>query len=395
MKHVSADLDPAEFVVVPHTAALDEFKMTADDGSFVADITPKFLEKLVVHMNERESATGDLCPIVIGHTQSDLPETQQPPVVGFARNWHLGTLGATGRQCAFFDAWIYRDKVSLAKQFPRRSGEIWASRFECDPISLLGATTPTRDLGLMKLSREGSFTYYPPGETQMPAEEKKDPQADPKETGMAKGEDAKLDQILGLLTQLVEKMGASAAPPAAPGAAGPDAGAAPGGEGQMSDAELDSFLQSLFQGESKGGEEPTKQEPAAPEKKDEPAKMSRQEQELADLRSELTRMQVKDRLVKLARPDIADPDDQALIQDLVSMPPDIRERQLTRLARTPAAPGSGDVTHLNRALDSAQPNVGGKRRVPNVEEKVRLQRRAVAERKSFEQVASEEGYDLS
>ena len=407
---VGADLDPAQFVVVPHVAALDTFRMTNDDGTFVADITEKYLDKLIAHMAEREAATGDLCPIVIGHTMNGVPETEQPPLVGFARNWHKGILGATGRPCAFFDAWVNRDKVELAKQYPRRSCEVWASRYEVDPISLLGATTPARDLGLMKLSREGSLTYSPPGEMTMPEETKK---PDPKESGEAKGVEGKLDQILGLLTQLLQAGPAApdaAAAGAAPAAGAPGAEAQPGGE--MSDDEFNQMMQELMA--EKGNDASRKAEPE-PVKNDgtcypngqastvipnphAPAKMSREtqiEQELADLRAQVSRSQVREALTKLQRPDIANPDDATLVEDLVAMPPELRNRQIERISKTPRAPGDGN-THLQRALDSAQPNgSSGKKRLTNREELTRLQRRAINEKKTFEQVAGEEGYDLS
>lgn len=399
-------LDPSEYVVAPHTAALDEFRMTNDSGDFVANITPEYLNRLVAHMNDRETATGDLSPIVIGHTMNGLPETEQPPLVGFARNWHIGTLGNTGRKCAFFDAWIKKDKVELVKQYPRRSCEVWASRHEVDPISLLGATTPARDLGLMKLSREGSMTFYSPGDMNV-ADEPKKP-SDPKETGEAKGLEGILQQILAGQNQLLELLksgqgaGAKPADAAAPGAGAEAAPGAAGGSGDMSEQEFNALMQELMAGEggdagaSRNGEGPPVKTEAP---KQEPAKMSRDNQpsaeavRIADLEAQVARMEVKDKLVKLARPSVADPEDAALIEDLVAMPRELRERQIDRFRRTPAAPGDAEATHLNRALDGAITGVGGKKRITNREEVTRLMRRATAEGKSFEQVAAEEGYD--
>jgi hypothetical protein len=419
---VANTLNPEEFVVAPHVAALDEFRMTNSDGSFAADITPKFLERFVAHMNERETATGDLCPLVIGHTMDGIPETEQPPVVGFARNWHLGELGSTGRKCAFFDAWIYTNQVELAKKYPRRSCEVWASRFEADPISLLGATTPARDLGLLKLSREGSIVYHSPGEMNVPEPMKpktndEKPAADPKETGAAKGTDGKLDQILSLLTELLSKMG-SAGGPGAPApteaeAVQPGAAGAGNGGAEMDDAEYEALLKELMGEEadkdSRAGEDKTKNsgvtypngQAAGVVPNPAPAKMSRSEQELQqrvqDLEAEVTRGKVRDRLVKLSRPDIANPEDANLVEDLVAMPPDVRERQFDRISKTPAAPGAIQSTHLSRALDGAVSTndlAGGKKRMTR-EDAVKLSRQASAEKKTFEQVASEHGFDLN
>ena len=428
---IGAALDPADFVVAPHVAILDTFRMTNPDGSFAADITETFIDRLITHMAERELATGDLCPLVIGHTQDGLPETEQPPLVGYARNWHKGTLGSTGRPCAFFDAWILKSQVELAKKFPRRSAEVWASRYEIDPVSLLGATTPARDLGLLKLNREGSFTYSTPsGDSHVPTEPKPadgKPTPDPKETGDSKAKEGTQEQILSLLTQILAAVtggagagaGATAAPPApgadaaVPGApAGPE-GAPGAGGGQMSDQEYEQLLQELMgeggDKDSRADEKPTKNgtgqagypggaNTVVPNPG--PAKMSREDQETAalqtrvrDLEAEVTRGKVRDQLVRLQRPDIANPEDESLVADLVAMHPDARARQLDRIAKTPAAPGAIEAFHLNRALEGAVVGVGGRRKMTQ-EDATKLSRKASAEGKSFEQVASEAGFDL-
>ena len=107
-------------------------------------------------------------------------------------------------------------------------------------------------------------------------------------------------------------------------------------------------------------------------------------------------MKVKDALVKLNRKAIADPDDEALVQDLVSMPPETRQRQLDRISKTPFAPGEAQATHLSRSLDGAVANNGlggGKRMTKDV--MTQLQRSAVANKQSFEQAAALAGYDLN
>lgn len=397
---------------MPHTAVLDEFRMTNPDGSFVADITPEFLDRLIAHMQEREALTGDLCPLVIGHTQDGLAEVDQPPLVGYARNWHKGLLGDTGRQCAFADFWILKTRVEQVKQFPRRSGEVWASRYEIDPISLLGATTPARDLGILKLSREGSFTYTAPGDMNMPEDDKKDkkedkkdgaPKADPKESGEAKGSDGKLDQILAKLTELLStlKPDAGAAAPAGPGAA-------PAGDGQMSDEDFEKFLQEMQGGGGAGGDDasragqkptpneggvsyPGQSDTVVPDKAN---KMQRSplEQRVIDLEAEVERGRVKDTLVKLARPDVANPEDSQFVEDLVALHPDVRKRLVERLAKTPTAPGQS--THLARALDGAIAG-GTKGKRMGQEDAIRLSRKASEQKKTFAQVAAEEGFDLS
>ena len=104
--------------------------------------------------------TGDATPLVIGHTTDGKSEKSQPEIVGFATNFTVGPLFNTGRQAIFADFHVLKDKVELANQYPRRSVELWPKRWEIDPISLLGATTPERDLGILQLQRQGQVIRY-------------------------------------------------------------------------------------------------------------------------------------------------------------------------------------------------------------------------------------------
>lgn len=416
LQHVDT-LDASKFTVAPHVGGVDTFRMKNADGTFVADLNDEFIDKLVEHMNERERLTGDLSPIVIGHTEDGQPEVEAPPVVGFARNWHSGVLGNTGRKCAFFDAWIFNEEVERVKRYPRRSCEVWVSRYEVDPISLLGATTPARDLGLMKLSREGSYTTESPGEMTMPDDKKPDqkpdekggkPAADPKETGKAVHGEAKLDAILSGLQQLLEMMG---------GMKAPDAGAKPAepgeGDDQMSDEEFEKLLaEAGGAGQNAGGAAPPAEESRAGEKPvqnasgnpggnntyvpamgGEKERLSRIEQELADARIQLSRRDVKDSLKKLhdMGKDI-DPENEALIADLIAMPPDMRARQLDTIAKLSRPRLGTDSFHLNSALNDADPASPAVKRIRTMEERDRIIKLARERNKTFEAVLVEEGY---
>lgn len=382
-------LDPSDYTIVPHVCVIDEFQMTNDDGSFAANITPVFLDRLCDHMNGRESATGDLSPIVIGHTEDDGREVDGPPLVGWARNWHRGVLGSTGRQAAFVDAWIRNDKVQLARDYPRRSSEVWVNRFEIDPISLLGATTPARDLGLMRLSREGSLTFISPGEPIMPEDKK--PDADSKNTGESKGIEGKLDQLMQMISQLI----ASQAKPAA---------AAPPGEGdkagEPNDADLDALLASLGGGDGpgagapvddksrKGEPEPVKNDAAS----DIPERLSRIESENAELRAKLSRSEVKDALIGIrGKGRDVDPEDEGLVADLVAQPVDMRIRSLDRIEKLSRPLPGRTQTGLNDALRHAAPAPDGRKRM-TVEDRNRLMKLALSRKTSFDVVAESEGF---
>lgn len=433
-----AILNADEYTIVPHVAAVDEFIMKNDDGTFVANINEPFLDRLVARMNAREAQTGDLSPLVIGHTEDGQPETTAPPIIGWARNWSKDQLFNTPRKAAFFDAWIKNDCVDLARKYPRRSCEVWPGRYEVDPISFLGATTPARDLGLLKLSRDGSFIYTSPEDMTVPSDNKPDdkekktdaptqdntskPKADPSTSGAAVKADSKQDQILAALQQILQLLqGGEGAGAAAPGAAPAGAPSGEGGNGEMSDADIEALLQQM--GGAEGGEgasgaaAPTGAAPDTTSRKGEEkvqnsaagagggdntyVHLSRQ--------LEVERLANEEMRVKLSRIEIGqtlrgyydegldvNPQDEALISDLIAMPPDIRNRQLMnvkRLSRTRLDAGGGSM--LSRALDeSVSTGPQGVKRPRDREDVMRLSRRALTEGKTFEAVAREEGYTL-
>lgn len=118
--------------------------------------TREVLEAMCENMNSRIRETGDYTPITIGHSKRNSESGDDtPPVYGFAGPFYVGQFGKERPRAAIFAKnWaLYReDADNLKKRYPRRSVELWAEpnlkdRY-FDPISLLGAETPRRDLGL-------------------------------------------------------------------------------------------------------------------------------------------------------------------------------------------------------------------------------------------------------
>ena len=406
-------LDPSQFTVVPHVAILDEFTMTTDDGSFLAKIDEAYLDQLIAHMNERERLTGDLSPIVIGHTTDDpQPEIQGPLLVGFARNWVKGPLGETGRQAAFADCWIYTKDADLVRRFPRRSAEVWVSRHEIDPISFLGPTTPCRDLGLLKLSRDGSLTYFKEGgimPAPMPnATDGKLPAPASDESGKAKAGDAVQQQILQLLTEIK-----SALAPAGGAQAAPAAGAGTPADGELSDEEYEKLLQQMDGGEGggagapmpdekgKAGEKPVKEGSkcgymnVSQETPGGDEMLGRMQRENSDMRARLARLEIEKQLDKLALTHTLPDLDDSFIPDLAAMPEDMRARQLDRVKKMSRPRPSGSPERLERAIaDATTAPVRGKR-ITDQAEMSRLIKLARQKNITFPEAAAEAGYDVS
>lgn len=422
------NLDPNDFEIVPHVAVVDEFRMSDSSGGMVTLVDAKFLSLTCARMNEREIQTGDLSPLVIGHTGEDTPEHDQPQIVGYARNWVVDPFFETGRQASFADFWIYKTRKlilsgnevvlsarEIANRWPRRSAEVWTDRHEVDPISLLGATTPARDLGLLKLSRNGSFTYVSPGETKM------NPQS-PDVNAAAQGLSApneKLQSSIDQLTALVQKLVDSQAPPVDPAAAGappgaPPAPGAPAGapDAGMSDDELMQLLGGQSgQGEPQGapapaddgasraGQEPVKNAGGYPGGTNtavpnlQPERLSALEQELSATRLQLNRLQLSAQLSKLRTEgyDI-DPEDQELISDLAAQPNDMRARSLTRITKLARKAPVKDSFGFESALNAS--TTGNARRMSTPDEVAKVIKLARDKNLKFEDAAVELGYTV-
>lgn len=146
----------AQMIDLPEeVAVLDEHLLTDEEGKPIEQLTPEILQRIADNNNKRIKDTGDYCPIVIGHTKDGDHEKDQPEVIGFAGPFKVKKFFNTGKKALFARWRVFKDKVDLLRKFPRRSVELWVSRWEIDPISVLGATTPDRDLGLVRLSRGG------------------------------------------------------------------------------------------------------------------------------------------------------------------------------------------------------------------------------------------------
>ena len=123
----------------------------------------KKLRQIADNCNRREAETGDSCPITIGHTVPGASEERQPEIVGYARNFQVGTFGPAGKTGVLADFYIQRGRYDEAMKYPRRSVELWPEELYFDPISLL-KRTPKRDLGLLTYGKTKKVLRYAMGE---------------------------------------------------------------------------------------------------------------------------------------------------------------------------------------------------------------------------------------
>jgi hypothetical protein len=108
------------------------------------------LEEMAETANRLEIETGQPVPLNIGHTKPG----QLARRVGFARGFRVAPFGKTGRQAIVADLFIERKHEQEALAHPRRSITLHEAANEIEDVSLLGARTPARDLGLLMFSRE-------------------------------------------------------------------------------------------------------------------------------------------------------------------------------------------------------------------------------------------------
>lgn len=138
-----------EYAVFDSVPIFDEH--TGDDG---VKYDARLLGRIAKNNNERIEDTGDYVPIVSHHTPEDKDPSKQPEILGFAGPFRLGKIGNKKPRHAILATFkVFKDQLPEFLKRPRRSVEIWPESSPdqryIDPIAVLGAETPRRDLGLV------------------------------------------------------------------------------------------------------------------------------------------------------------------------------------------------------------------------------------------------------
>lgn len=146
--------EEGDFVVFE---AVPVFDMHEGDDGVTYD--ERLLRAIAANCNRRIQTTGDWTPVVVAHTR-DRDEkayaNDDPPVIGLAGPyWVADFQNADGQpsKAIYANFWIFPDQEQTFLRNPRRSVEIWPEERPeeryFDPISVLGAETPRRDLGMV------------------------------------------------------------------------------------------------------------------------------------------------------------------------------------------------------------------------------------------------------
>jgi hypothetical protein len=130
-----------EYIEIPNVPIFDE------DEEYDSDK----LDTIVRINNERVKDSGDMCPIVVGHTSENDKEIDKPPIVGWAYNFAVSKMGELNPRKVVTAT--FKVLANYVRRFPRKSVELWQDGV-IDPISLLGATRPAKDIGITIFSKQ-------------------------------------------------------------------------------------------------------------------------------------------------------------------------------------------------------------------------------------------------
>jgi flagellar motility protein MotE (MotC chaperone) len=138
--------DFTQWEVIPDVPVFDEHtEKNPKTGKVLARFDKPRLEKIAEICNRRD-AQGNLCPLTLGHTLDDAPESEQPDIVGYARKFRVSWDNLLKRYVIRANYYVRRSAFAEAKKYPRTSVELWPEDEFFDPIALI-KKTPKRDLG--------------------------------------------------------------------------------------------------------------------------------------------------------------------------------------------------------------------------------------------------------
>lgn len=148
---------PDRFVKIPNVAIFTEHERLKNGKK--VKVTKTELEKMAVNHNRLWDDLALAAPISLGHTLdtgpdgAEVPETEQPPVVGNTLNHIVGKL-PDGRDTLFADLYVRREHENVIRDWPGRSIEFYPNRCTYYPLSLLRSSAPELELPVIRYEKE-------------------------------------------------------------------------------------------------------------------------------------------------------------------------------------------------------------------------------------------------
>lgn len=143
--------DTSRWVIVRGVPIFSPHTRYNREGEALYEIGTDELKDIAEQCNRLESEVGVPVKISIGHTMQ-VPEMQQSPVVGYARNLRVGTFGPKKLPALIADFFYAKDCWETARKYPFRSAEYYPSSKQISGVALL-ERDPELDLGALIFER--------------------------------------------------------------------------------------------------------------------------------------------------------------------------------------------------------------------------------------------------
>jgi hypothetical protein len=156
--------DTSLWEIIPDVTVFDEHEERDAKGEVIRRFDRAKLDIIVARTNDRDSK-GMYCPLAIGHTKDGVPESEQPELVGYAREFFTVYDDSLKRFVIRCKYYVRKEKAEDAKKYPRTSVELWQKPEDMffDPISMI-RRTPQLNIPQWTYAMNGQKIRYAMGE---------------------------------------------------------------------------------------------------------------------------------------------------------------------------------------------------------------------------------------
>lgn len=130
------------------------------------EVTEADLRQIAANALKREKETGTLAVIKIGHVRPEEDEESQPDILGYIRDWRVGTFGPENKTALLYTEYVKRERLQERKKYPFRSPEYYPGKKQITGVAIL-KRDPELDLGMVAYERtvtigrrDGSLLCY-------------------------------------------------------------------------------------------------------------------------------------------------------------------------------------------------------------------------------------------